>query len=63
MQAAGRSFETASKAIDNAKYKMKDAKDKLKDGKNSVTTQVEYIKKIGRLSPKNTLPIDEIEKE
>ena len=57
------SFETASKAIDNAKNKMKDAKDKLQDGKNSLTSQVENIKKIGRLSPKNTLPIDEIEKE
>jgi len=57
------SFETASKAIDNAKNKMKDAKDKLKDGKNSLTSQAENIKKIGRLSPKNTLPDDDIEKE
>ena len=57
------SFETASKAIDNAKNKMKDAKDKLQDGKNSLTTQVENIKKIGRLSPKNTLPVNDIEKE
>ena len=57
------SFDTASKAIDNAKSKMKDAKDKLKDGKNSLTKQVENIKKIGRLSPKNTLPVEDIEKE
>ena len=40
---------------------MKDAKDKLQDGKNSLTTQVENIKKIGRLSPKNNLPIDNID--
>ena len=45
------------------KSKMKDAKDKLKDGKNSLTKQVENIKKIGRLSPKNTLPVEDIEKE
>jgi DNA recombination protein RmuC len=57
------SFETAAKAIDNAKNKMKDAKDKLQDGKNSLTTQIENIKKIGRLSPKNTLPVEDIEKE
>ena len=57
------SFETASKAIDNAKNKMKDAKDKLQDGKKSLTRQAENIKKIGRLSPKNTLPADSIEKE
>jgi DNA recombination protein RmuC len=57
------SFEIASKAIDNAKNKMKDAKDKLQDGKNSLTKQVENIKKIGRLSPKNTLQVDDIEKE
>ena len=57
------SFETASKAIDNAKIKMKDARDKLQDGKNSLTSQAENLKKIGRLSPKNTLPAEEIEKE
>ena len=57
------SFELASKAIDSAKNKMKDAKDKLLDGKNSLTTQAENIKKIGRLSPKNTLPVHDIEKE
>ena len=56
------SFETASKAIDNTKNKMKDAKDKLQDGKNRLTTQLENIKEIGRLSQKNTLPIVEIEK-
>ena len=55
------SFDAASKAVDNAKNKMKDAKDKLQDGKNSLTTQVENIKKIGRLSPKNNLPIENIE--
>ena len=57
------SFDTASKALDNAKNKMNDAKNKLQDGKNSLTTQVENIKKIGRLSTKNTLPAEGIEKE
>ena len=33
-------------------------KDRLQDGKNSLTSQVENIKKLGRLSPKIELPIN-----
>ena len=55
------SFNLASKAIDTAKNNMKEAQNKLQDGKNSLTKQVEKIKKLGRLSPKKNLPIEAIE--